>query len=393
MRVLIAHNYYQQPGGEDNVYAAEAALLEQRGHTVIRYSTHNDRVSGMSQSQLAMKTIWNRESYSEFRDIIRRESPDVCHFHNWFPLISPAAFHAAKAEGKPVVMTLHNFRLLCPGFTLLRENQICEDCVSKRLKWPAIVHKCYRQNRGASAVTALSLFSHSLLGTWHRTVDRYIALTEAGRRKFLEGGLPAAKVAVKANFLMTDPGYSEKRGDHVLFAGRLSEEKGIRTLLDAWRLLQAPIRLRIAGDGPMADVVRQAAEADSRIEWLGRLTAQQVSEEMRRAHVLVMPSVWYEGLPLTLIEAFATGLPVLASKLGSLAELVHHGETGYHFAPGDPTDLANSLLRCQNDSERLREMGRNARRVFEERYTAESNYQQLMKIYEGVGVKAEALAA
>lgn len=393
MKVLIAHNYYQQPGGEDNVYAAEAALLEQRGHTVIRYSTHNDRVSGMSQAQLAMKTIWNRESYSAFRDIIRRESPDVCHFHNWFPLISPAAFHAAKAEGKPVVMTLHNFRLLCPGFTLLRDNQICEDCVSKTLKWPAIVHKCYRQNRGASAVTALSLFGHNLLGTWNRTVDRYIALTEAGRRKFVEGGLPAAKVAVKPNFLIGDPGLSENRGGDVLFAGRLSEEKGIGTLLDAWRLVQSPIRLRIAGDGPMADVVRQAAQSDSRIEWLGRLTAQRVSEEMRYASLLVMPSVWYEGLPLTVIEAFATGLPVVASRLGSLEELINDGETGYHFQPGDPSDLAARIEGCRRQTAKMKDLGRNARREYEQRYTADTNYQQLMKIYEGVGVKTEALAA
>jgi len=380
MRVLLVHNYYQKPGGEDRVFAAESALLKQRGHDVVTWCEHNDRVAEVGRIRLAAKTVWNGSSYSGFRSLVRREKPDVCHFHNTFPLISPAVFHAARAEGVPVVVTLHNYRLLCPSATLLRDGKVCEDCRGKPIAWPAVVHGCYRGSRSASATAATMLGVHRAVGTWSRAVDVYIALTEFARRKFIEGGLPAAKLAVKPNFVDPDPGYSNVREEYALFVGRLSPEKGLETLLDAWRILKSPMRLRIAGDGPLASLVQERAARDRRIEWLGPLSGDEVASLMRSAYVLVFPSVWYEGLPLTVLEAYATGLPVIASAIGGLVELVP-ADVGIQFRPGDSEDLARKVLWCRGNTEQLAVMGRAARKKFEDEFTAESNYGRLIQIY------------
>jgi glycosyltransferase involved in cell wall biosynthesis len=381
MRILLAHNYYQQPGGEDKVFACEASLLESNGHQVVRYTQHNDSVAGMPLVKLAAKTVWNRSTYRELRQVIRRERPDVCHFHNTFPLMSPAVFHAARHERIPVVVTLHNYRLLCPAYTFMREGSVCEKCASKPFAWPGIVHACYRGSRPASAIAAGMLAAHRVMGTWSQAVDVYVALTEFARRKFVKGGLPAAKVVVKQNSLDHDPGYSADRGDHALFVGRLAPEKGIETLLSAWQLIKSPLRLRIAGDGPLADRVARAAREDSRIEWLGTLSSEQVVLEMKRANVLICPSIWYEGLPLTLIEAFATGLPAIASRIGGLPDVVTEGQTGLMFSPGEPAELAAQVEWAARNPAEVRRMGGEARRSFEKTYTADTNYRLLMKVY------------
>ncbi len=385
MRVLLAHNYYQQPGGEDRVFAAEASLLERNGHEVVRYCQHNDRVGRFSRAGAALRTVWNHESYTQVRNLLRKARPAVCHFHNTFPLISPAAFYAARAEGVPVVLTLHNYRLLCPGATMMRNGSVCEDCRIAGAPWPAVVHGCYRGDRAASAAVALMLAAHRCAGTWSRVVTRYIALSEFARRKFTEGGLPEERVMVKPNFIAPDPGYSANRNGHALFVGRLSPEKGIETLLQAWRVLKAPIGLRIAGDGPMADMVAKAATRDRRIEWLGALGRDQVIDQMKQARVLVFPSVWYEGLPLTIIEAYATGLPVIAGRIGTMLDLVTPGETGWHFQPGDPDGLARQVASCHERPSDANELGHRARREYERTYTADENYRRLMDIYHSAG--------
>jgi len=381
MRVLVAHNSYQQPGGEDRVAAAEAALLERHGHEVVWFRRHNDAVREFTRTGLALRTIWNSTIYSELRTLLRRTQPAVCHFHNTFPLMSPAAFYAAKAENLPVVVTLHNYRLLCPAATLTRQGRECHDCLSKSVPWPAVLHACYRESRTATAAAAAMLSVHRILGTWSKAVDLYIAPSDFARRMLVEGGLRGEKVAVKSNFLESDPGFSADRDDAALFVGRLSAEKGIEVLLAAWRLLEVPMRLRIAGDGPLASQVAGAVRQDRRIEWLGAISRDRVIEEMKRARVLLFPSTWYEVQPLTLIEAAATGLPVLASALGAVPELVRHGETGVHFRPGDSADLARKALWCWQHPECLAEMGNRARQRFEDRYTAAANYGQLVGLY------------
>jgi len=383
MRILVAHNYYQQPGGEDKVFESECELLETRGHHVVRYILHNDRLKELSALGTAARTIWNRAAYRELRSLIRRVRPELCHFHNIFPLMSPAAYHAARAERTPVVVTMHNYRLACPGATLLRNGIPCEDCVGKAVAWPGILHGCYRDSHVASAGVAAISALHRLRGTWG-IAERYIALTGFARQKLIDGGLPAHKITVKPNFISADPGVSSVRQPNALFVGRLGPEKGIPTLIDAWRVLGKRLPLKILGDGPLAPLVAQAARDGIGIEWVGSVDRTQVINEMQQAQLLVLPSICYEGLPLTLVEAFSTGLPVIASSLGSLPELVDHGRTGLLFRAGDPQSLIEAINLALDNPATLAVMRIEARRKYEDRYTADKNYAALLEIYKSV---------
>ena len=383
LRVLLAHNYYQQPGGEDAVFAAETTLLQRHGHRVFLLREHNRRVEAFSRAGLALNTWWSRSAYRQVRRMVAAHQPDVAHFHNTFMMLSPSVYYACKDAGVPVVQTLHNYRLLCPSAILYRHGRVCEACVGRAVAWPGVQHACYRGSAAATAVTAGMLTVHRLLGTWARAVDRYVAITEFARRKFVEAGLPAEKVVVKPNFLDVDPGTGEHDGGYCLFVGRLTEEKGVRTLLAAWRLLGGRVPLKIAGDGPLAPEVAAAAAAAPSIEWVGPRSRAEVVALMKRAALLICPSVWYEGgSPMVVVEAFATGLPVVSSRLGGMAESVTDGHTGLHFTPGDAADLAARVEWAVADAGRLRQMGRNAREEFEARYTAERNYERLLAIYE-----------
>ena len=381
MRILLAHNYYQQPGGEDVCFAAEVAMLTSNGHSVIKYCLHNDVINNMSGFDAASRTTWSRSAYREVRSLIRTHRPQVAHFNNTFPLISPAAYYAARSEGVPVVQTLHNFRLLCPNALFFRDGRVCEDCLGRSIPWPAVVHKCYRGSRSATAAVAAMLMVHRAMGTWWEAVDVYIALAEFCRRKFIEGGLPAEKIVVKPNFIATDPGVGGGRGGYGVFVGRLSPEKGLETLLKAWKTLGGKVPLKVVGDGPMTATVQGSEAKDAGIEWLGHRSAQEVYSLIGEAMFLVFPSECYENLPRVIIEAFAKGTPVIASRLGAMAELVDHGRTGLHFEPGDAGDLASKIQRLLADPRELAQMRQAARREYERRYTAESNYCDLMAIY------------
>lgn len=379
-RVLLVHNRYQQPGGEDQVFAAEGELLEAHGHHVLRYTAHNDQVTGMSRHALAGATIWNRSVYRELRDLVRRERPLVAHFHNTFPLVSPAAYYAVRKEGVPVVQTLHNYRLLCPDALFFRDGRVCEDCLGKVVPWPGVVHACYRGSRSASGGVATMLTAHRALGTWTRVVDLYIALTEFARRKFVQGGIPAAKIVVKPNFLRPDPGEGEGKGGYFLFVGRLSHEKGIDVLLAAWKRLDGRAHLKIVGDGPLAPVIAEAVGQD-RIEWLGSQPKDQVLTLMKDARALVFPSLWYEGFPMVIAEAYAVGLPVIASDLGSMSSLIDHKRTGMHFRPGDPKDLAAQAEWVSSHPAEVERMRGEIRGEFEAKYSADRNYELLINAY------------
>ncbi len=381
MKVLLVHNSYQQRGGEDEVFASEVDLLESHGHEVVRYTAHNDAVRQLSQLTLACKTSWSGTTYQEMRALLERQRPHIVHVHNTLPLISPAVYYAAGAAQVPVVQTLHNYRLLCPNALLLREQRICEDCVGRRVAWPGIIHACYRQSRGATAAVAVMLSLHRLLGTWNKRVSRYIALTDFMRKKFIKGGFPANKIVVKPNFVATDPGKGDHRGRFALFVGRLSPEKGVQTLLQAWQHVDGRVPLKIAGAGPLQN---RAYGSPPGIEWLGQQSREQVVALMKQAFVLVFPSECYEGFPTTIAEAFATGLPVLASFLGAMGEIVQHRQTGLLFTPGDANDLAANVEWAIDHPDELADMGRRARDQFEAKYTAERNYRLLCDIYHGV---------
>ncbi len=378
-RILLVHNRYQQPGGEDAVFAAEAALLRRHGHEVVEYTEDNRRVAELSPMALAATTLWSRRARAHLARLLRQQRFDVAHFHNTFPLISPAAYYTVRAAGVPVVQTLHNYRLLCPNALFFRAGRVCEDCLGRALPWPGVLHRCYRGDRRASAVTAAMLALHRLLRTWTRQVDLYIALSEFARARFIQGGLPADRVIVKPNFIHPDPGPGEHAGRFALFVGRLSPEKGLDTLLAAWARPGARLPLVVVGDGPLAPQVSAAARPGG-VEWRGPLGRERVLALMQQAAVLVVPSRVYETT-LVIAEAYATGLPAIASDLASLAALVEPGRTGLLFTPGSADDLARCVAWAAGHPQALAEMSRHARAAYEGAYTAEHGYAALLDAY------------
>jgi glycosyltransferase involved in cell wall biosynthesis len=382
MRIVMIHNRYQQSGGEDHVLRAETALLRARGHEVEVVEENNDAiVRWTTATKAAFECVYSFSSARGAGKLIDRFRPDVAHIHNFFPRLSPSVHYAYRQAGVPVVQTLHNYRLLCPGSTFFREGKVCEDCTRATVPWPAVAHACYRDSRTASAAVANMLAIHRALGTWTRTVSRFITPTEFARAKFIEGGLPAERIAVKPNFLSQDPGMGAGEGNCALFVGRLSQEKGLDTLLAAWRQLRVRVPLKIVGDGPLASMVQLAAATLPDVEWLGARNHEEVLRLMADAAFQVIPSSSYETFGMVAMEAFAVGLPVFASRLGALAELVSDGETGKLFTAGSSEALAATVEWATAHPGELRTMRRNARMAFEGRYTAEANYAQLMRIY------------
>jgi glycosyltransferase involved in cell wall biosynthesis len=382
LTILILHNSYQLSGGEDRVFDAESRLLSSYGHKVLRFEISNELIKGMSPVALAKATFWNRTTYFRLQALLEKERPHIAHFHNTFPLISPSAYYACSEAGVPVVQTLHNFRILCPGGILYQGGKVCEACVGERFPWRSFVRACYRKSFVASFGLCAMLSVHTALHTWTTKVDIYIALTQFARKKFVQGGIPGRKIVVKPNFVEKSPSLFSKRTDSVLFVGRFSPEKGVRTMLKAWFHLRG-IPLRMVGDGPLKDELMGVVQEKGlkKVEIIPWISREEVLGMMATSRLLVFPSVCYEGFPMSLSEAFACGLPVIASRLGAMAEIVEDGRTGLHFIPGDPEDLAAKVEWAWEHPKEMSEMGRAARGEYEAKYTPERNYQMLMKIY------------
>ena len=385
MRVLVVHNFYQQPGGEDTVFSAETELLRQHGHEVIEYTESNDSLNSMNTLAAAVNTIWSPSSKRKMIDIIDSVKPHVAHFHNTFMLISPSAYYACKEKNVPVIQSLHNPRLLCPAASLYRDGHVCEDCLGITPPWPGVVHGCYRNSRAQTAIVSTMLTLHRLLKTWDRVIDTFIVFTEFYRKKFIQGGLHSEKIALKPHFIDPDPGCRNgEKGDYALYIGRLQKEKGIQTLLNAWRN-SANIPLKIRGDGNLLGEVNNYISQNGlkSVEIVKRLEKEQLNELIKNARFLVWPSEgYYETFGLVAIEAFACGVPVIASRTGTLAENVSDGHTGLHFTPGDAEDLSAKINWAWNNPDKMAQMGRAARKEYESRYTAEKNYKMLIDIYE-----------
>lgn len=377
MRVLVAHNAYQQRGGEDAVVETEVALLQAHGHEVRLYSRHNDEVDTQGRLRTAAEALWSSRTTREVGDLLRQWRPDVIHSHNTFPLISPSLHWAARRAAVPVVQTLHNFRLLCLQGTMLREGRPCTRCVG-RAPMAGVVLGCYRGSRAQSAALAASLMLHRGLGTWSRCVARFVALTPFCREQLIAGGIDAARIVVEPNFVdLPEPPPHPRQG--LLYAGRLSPEKGTAVLAQALAGLPAA-SLRVAGSGPQQPLL---ATLDA-CELLGPLQPEGVTREMARAVALVLPSTCYEGFPRALVEAYASALPVIASRLGSLADLVEHGVTGLLVEPADPAALAQAMQWALTHPERMAEMGRAARTRYEAHYTPERALARRLALYEAV---------
>jgi glycosyltransferase involved in cell wall biosynthesis len=385
MRILVAHNYYRNRGGEDIVFESECRLLESHGHIVERAIVHSnsigDSLSIGGQIHLAATTIWSRSGRKRMSEAVRSFQPDVVHVHNTFPLYSPASLRAVHGLGVPVVQTLHNFRPLCSNFSLYRDGHVCYQCVDRRIPWPAVAHACYQGSRVRSATVAGMQALHRGLRTWIDCVDMHIATTDYARELFISGGFPPDQLATKPNFVETDLGMGDHAGDFVLYVGRLSAEKGIETLLNAWERMPAGVLLKIVGAGPLNDLVAQADDRNATIEWLGQVPEREVLELMGKATLVAFPSIGHETFGRTIIEAYSRGTPVVASDIGSARELIEDGQTGRIFPAGDARALATTLTEALCDRAAHRHMSKHARCRFEQEFSAERNYERLIEIY------------
>lgn len=381
LRVLMAHNRYLERGGEDGSFAAEVALLREHGCDVDVYERDNREIERRGTLRTGLGAIWSNDTYRDVRAMLKRGNFDAVHVQNFFPLISPAIYYAARAENVPVVQTIRNYRLLCPDANLLRDGRTCEECVGKFFAWPAIVHGCYHKSRAASASVATMLTAHRAAGTWRGMVDRYVALTEFSRAKLIEGGLPADKISVKPNFVLADPGPRHGEGGYFIYVGRLSREKGVATLIDAWERAAVDARLLIVGSGPEEEELRERCKAIGGVEFLGQKPVSDIYELVGNAIALCFPSLCYENFPRTILEAFAVATPVIAHRNGTIPEIISDGVTGELVEMGDAAAMAERLRNAAANPREMASMGKSARRVFEDRYTAEANFRQLMEIY------------
>lgn len=400
LKILLVNNYYQSsaPSGEDGVFKEEMDLLKSTdvgdcdATEVVSYERFNDEIKGYSllkKLTLPIRMIWSTKSYNEMRDLLKKEMPDIVHFSNIWYLISPSAYYACYKANVPVVQTLQNFRIFCANGLLMRNGSVCEKCVGK-LPWRGILYGCFRGSRLLSVPVVLTLSLHKKIGTWKKRVDAYIAATEFGREKYVEGGLPSDKVFVKPNFFTNPPTPSFLNQGYAIFLGRVAAEKGLNVLIDAITVLNekfnVDLPVKILGDGPLYEEIQKKL-LDNRfqnVSLLGNKGFDECIEYLKGARFLIMPSLWYEGFPMVIREAFACGKPVIASRLGAMTSIIEDGKTGLFFEPGNASDLALRLKWMLENEKACSQMGRNAHVEFEAKYTAEKNRKILLDIYKQV---------
>jgi glycosyltransferase involved in cell wall biosynthesis len=385
MNILLSHCYYRTsaPSGEDAVYRNERALLERNGHTVTPLERFNDDIdykSFAAKISIARETVWSAESYDTVAKIIKKTKPDIAHFHNTFPQLSPSVYAACQDHGVPVVQTLHNFRLVCANGLLMRNGKPCESCLSGGVVH-ALMHRCYRQSLPATSAIVWMQVKNRQSGAYSENVNRYIVLTQFAIPRMIKGGLPEYRISVKPNFLPEPPTFTSEKERYAVFVGRLSPEKGIRTLINAWKKLP-DLPLKVLGDGELrSQLEQQVRQHKLNVEFLGFRPREEVLAVVSKAALQIIPSECYEGFPVALLEAYASGTPVLVSRLGGLDELVVDGETGRKFEAGNADSLSQMAYQLMADPVQLSRLGLMARQEYERRYTADRNHEQLMTIY------------
>ena len=386
MRILVVHNRYRsaQPSGENAVVEEESRLLAAAGLEVEVLEVESDEIAAWPAAKrltLPGRVVWSHAGARLVRRSIESTRPDVVHFHNTFPLLSPAALRAAHATGVGVVQTLHNFRPVCPAATLMRDGRPCESCLG-RTPVPAVVHGCYRGSRLATVPIALKDAVHARAGTWAGAVDRYIVPSEFARGRFVAAGWPADRLTVSYN-TAPDPGPVTPHPDGpVVCLSRLAPEKGVDILLDAWgrAFPDGGPGLTVVGAGELEDDLRARAAALRGVELTGGVPGDRALEILAGARALVVPSRWYEVFPRVVAEAYAHGVPVVAARLGSLAEIVVAGETGLHFDAGSAAALATCLSQLE-DVDLVVGLGRGARAMYERRLTPAAALGRLLAVY------------
>ncbi|MCG7990049.1 MAG: glycosyltransferase family 4 protein [Candidatus Thiodiazotropha lotti] len=375
MRVLIVHNYYKIRGGEDSVVESEIALLKKNNHDVLTYFRNNSDLLRYSPLKLALTTLWSIKSFKKISELIRENKPEIIHVHNTLPLVSPSIYWAANKYRIPIVQTVHNYRLSCLNALFLRDGKLCEECIGK-FPYAGILNSCYRASRKASAVLAFMLLLHRTIGTYKNKISHYIALSEFSKNKLVLSGVSNKKITIKPNYIDHVLEKSTKRSNELLYVGRLSNEKGISLLLDALSKLNG-YKVTVIGEGPELPLVQN----NINIKYIGKLTNESVLKRMSSALALLIPSICYENFPRIIVEAYSCGLPVIASSIGSIKNLVDDGETGLLFDPISSTDMAKKIDWAVSNQEEMKKMGSKARKKYENEYTAEKNYKQLIDIY------------
>jgi glycosyltransferase involved in cell wall biosynthesis len=373
VKVALVHNSYQIKGGEDTVFANEFEMLSKVAE-VCTYELCNSSINtGFEKARVAIESVFSISSFFKFISFIRRERPDIVHVHNYFPMLSPSIFYACKLLNVPVVHTLHNFRAICPTALLMHEGVVCERSIHKSVFW-SLKHKVYRDSFLGTFTLCSMVELHKFMGTWNKMVDGFIALTEFSKNKYIQAGWPESKIYVKPNFVANKVKRIESDQSYILYVGRLSEEKGIKFILES--LKGTGINLKIAGGGPLEDYV--VKNIDSHIEFLGALDKVQVSMHMSKAKCLVMASTWYEGFPMVIVEALSHGLPIVVPNLGNMAAVVKDGVTGFHFEPHDPTSFLSVVQKLLLDEELWADISNNAYIDYDKNYTESINREELL---------------
>lgn len=382
LRILAVHTRYLVPGGEDRVFDLDTAGLREAGHDVDEYVRDNADLGTLSAGQLAATVRWNPEAHDAVRDRIRANRPDVVHVHNTFPLLSGSVVHAARDAGVPVVATLHNYRYFCLNGVAVRRDRPCHDCLG-RSAWRGVLHRCYRDGMAASFAAWRALRLQRSRGTWTEAADRLIAPSRHARDTALRAGLPAERVVVRGH-RVPDPGAPapDRPRRHLLYAGRLSPEKGVGVLLEALRRLTPRPRTILAGTGPLEEAVRACGMPE--VEAAGQRTPGEIADLMRDASLVVAPSVAPETFGLSVVEAFASGAPCVVTDHGALAELVDEGRTGARVPAGDAGALAETLRRLIGDPEALGRMGAAARETYLADHAPEAATRALVDLYREV---------
>ncbi|WP_020527929.1 glycosyltransferase family 4 protein [Flexithrix dorotheae] len=387
MRILLLHNTYQFKGGEDTVFEAEKELLLANGNEVSTLIFDNQSInadSAVSKLLTGLRALYNPKSAKIIKEKINSFQPDVIHIHNFFPIASPSVFYVAQQMNIPVVMTLHNYRLICPSAILYYDNEIYEKSIHKTFPIDAIMKGVYRDSKLQTATLVFMTGIHKILGTWNKKIDKYIALTNFAKAKFLDSSLNAGegRFAVKPNFT-GDLGLGpEEREDYFLFIGRLTEEKGIKVLMEAAK--QGNFKVKILGDGPYKEEVVAESEKNENIVFMGFQGRETVINELKNCKALIFPSTWYEGMPMVILEAFSVGTPVIGSRLGGAQEVIEDQYNGLHFEPGNAGDLLAKIELLNESSETRAQLSKNARKSYEEKYTPAKNYEFLMDIYKDI---------
>ena len=389
LKILQVHNFYQQRGGEDMVVQQEKTLMVSHGHVVHDYFRYNDDITtARDKLNVLLTAHYSKKSRESFRETLVEMRPDIVHVHNFFPLITPSIFDACQDLSIPVIMTLHNYRLVHPNALLINNKGEIDERSVHGSAYACVFDKVYRNSMLQTAVAAHMIEYHRKSGTWRSKVDQFIALTNFAKSMFEAGGVPPQKISIKPNFTndifnkVENDQIPSSDSDYFIYVGRLSPEKGIVMLVDTWIKHDIKASLIVIGEGPLLKEIISKARKSPAIKVLGKKKHTETMEYIRNAKALIFPSTWYEGFPMTIVESFCLGIPVIASNIGSQKEIIKHRHNGLHFEKGESQSLFDQVSALRKDEALKHKLSKNARTDYLKHYSPETNYHQLVKIYQ-----------